>query len=487
MGHLANRVAKNSIAIYSGRIVNLGITFFAFVHLANYLGEGDFGRLSLAIAYIGTFEIIVNFGLNQVIVREISSTGKDRISTLLGNGIILKFILASSAILVAFALSPFLSYPKETLTLIYIISLNLILTTKLSSARTIFDAIFQARLKMIFPILYGLFDAIVFAALLYVFTINYNSDLITIAWIYTLSNLPGALLLLISFLKETNASVKFNFKLIQPLFFECLPIAFYLLFSILNTKIDVLLLSWIRSESEVGYYSAATRLVYPLVFFSTSFSISLFPLLSRFYEQDMNQFLRVARTGAKFITLLAIYLSVVLAFNAKNIILKFYIPSFASAIEPFKFLIVALGFNFLNLFFVDIIVAMRRQKMASFILAIALLTNIGLNLILVPDHGIVGASYARLASTLVGCILFILVITKKLSIKKLLPTLKILLFAVVFLLINIFTQKLEFMLNIIVNTTSFITMLVIFRIVTNEEFQRIHSMLRSKKQIKLEL
>lgn len=479
MSSLSYRIAKNSLTIYVGKIISLTISFFIFVYLANYLGEISFGQLSLAIAYIGTFEILVNFGLNQILVREIS-IHKSSTAQLLGNGIILKFILAFLAIIISNLLSVFLYPSRDVLILIWIISLNLFFSTKLSSARTVFDTIFQVDLQMFFPIIFGVIDALLFALLLYFFTLWNKIGLIGIAIIYTVSNLPGTVLLLLKFFKTTTPKFKINLYSIRSLLLESLPIAIYLFFSILNTKFDILLLSWMRSDAEIGFYSAAIRLVYPLVFFSTSFSISLFPLLSKYYSSDQQQFTRVLKFGAKFIFVIALFLALALFFNANEIITKFYISSYRPAILPFKYLILAMGINFLNLYLVDILVATKKQIYATIVLGISLLVNVLLNLILIPKFGIVGASYVRLTTSLLVFILLFFFLSNKLKISKIFPYTKLGLLSCLFLIFSALLDKFGLILNLLISLLTFTSLLFALKIFSKKELNLLFSFLKLK-------
>jgi len=270
MTDFSTRVAKNSFFIYTGRIINLSITFFVFVHLANYLGESSFGRLSVALTYIATFDILANFGLNQILVRELSVERRSS-ATILGSGILIKVVLTLTSVLLATSTVLLLNYPKETVIIIWIVAFNLLISSKLSSTRTVFETFFQAKLQMAYPIFFSIVDHILFAILVVLGTHKYHLNLIGIAYIYTLCNLPGAILLLLKFLKSTAAKLNVSYDIIKYVIREALPLLLYLTFSILNSKIDVLLLSWIKGDADVGYYSAAIRLVYPLLFFRNNY------------------------------------------------------------------------------------------------------------------------------------------------------------------------------------------------------------------------
>jgi O-antigen/teichoic acid export membrane protein len=484
MTEISSKVAANSFFIYFGRIVNLAITFFVFVYLANYLGENSFGRLSLAITYVGMFDILANFGLNQILVREISTGGASS-QTLLGAGIFIKVVLTLASFILSGSMALILDYPKEMLILIWIIAINFFISSKLSSTRSVFESIFQARLQMVYPIAFNVVDNVLFAVLIYFFTLRYHINLISIAFIYTFCNLPGAILLLIQFLKTTSINITMTARIIKKLILESLPLALYLCFSILNTRMDIVLLSWMKGESDIGYYAAATRLVYPLTFLSTSFSISLFPLLSRYFLEDKLQFLKTVNTGIKYISLIAIALCVCFSINSSKIISTLYIPSYAPCISPFAILILSLGLTFLNFYFLDIFIATKQQKVATIVTALSFGANVILNLILIPKHGILGASYSRLASSVVSFIVFHWLMRKRLGLCGTTHFTKMISLVIIYGALQLVFKNFNLIFTLTASAIFFFMLIFVLKVIDEEEIKYLKSVFQPSKIQKL--
>ncbi len=474
----SNRVISNSLFIYAGRLVNLVFNFFIFVYLANYLGESAFGRLSIAIAYVGTFDIIANFGLNQILVRELSGERAEK-SRLLGNGIFLKIVMTLLAVVVALAGLPFMGYPRETMIVVWIIVVNLLVSSKLSSTRTVFESIFQAQLRMAFPILCNILDNLIFAVLVVLAALYFKIGLVGMAIIYGACNLPGAVWLTWRFLRTNDVAWRPRWLVIKELLREALPLAVYLFFSILTTKIDVLMLSWMRDEVEVGHYAAATRLVYPLSFLSTSLTISLFPLLSKYYEEHSGKFAQMARRGAKYVFIIALFVSGVLAFVADQIIHVLYVPGYAACIPAFRILLLSLGFSFLNFFFIDILISARRQKMVTAVMAVAFIVNVLLNLSLIPRMGIVGAGYAKLASAGVAFVFLLSVLHFQLKIRHLLQYPRLLLLTTALLATQWLMHGMNLIFHLSISFLIFVAFLWLFGIFTCEEREYFANLMRN--------
>ena len=468
MSDVSSRILKNSFFVYLGKIVNLSITFFVFVHLANYLGKNAFGRLSVAITYIATFGVLSNFGLNQILVRELSTKQHDS-NLLLSNSIILKAILSFFSIILGLIGTFFLDYSRETTVLIWIISFNLLISSKLSSTRTIFEAYFQANLKMVFPIFFNFIDNLLFASLIFFYTIKYKVGLFEIAIIYVVCNLPGTILLLVKFFKSVSLKLTIRFVAIKNFIKESFPLFLYIFFSTLNTKIDILLLSWMKGDEEVGYFSAASRLVYPLMFLSTSLSISLFPILSKYYKEKRNEFQKYLKIGMKYILLIAIFLSTTLSFHAHKLITTLYESGYEPATDSFKILIIALGIYFIVFYFVDIFIAARSQKMITIIMALGLVLNVVLNLILIPKLGFVGSSYVRLLTYFFLFIMFLIFSHNKLKIKGIIDFLKMSTLLILFIIAQTIFLNLHIVVSLLLSGIIYVVLIMVLKVISKQE------------------
>jgi len=103
------------------------------------LGAEGFGILSFAIAIVGIFTILTDLGISTLTVRDVA---RDRSlgPKYLGNGLIIKVILAVVSFgLIALAVN-LLNYPSETITVVYFIALSTIFGSIASFIFSIFQA-----------------------------------------------------------------------------------------------------------------------------------------------------------------------------------------------------------------------------------------------------------------------------------------------------------------------------------------------------------
>ncbi len=143
----AQKTAKNFGAIVLCEAVGKVVTFYAIVvHLAGYLSKDQFGTYNLVFAYISFCFLLANFGMDRIIVREISRT-PDRIRSITGSAILVKGVLAFVAFALAnlflFVAGDWLNYSPQLATLIRIASVGILL-----SVFSVFGAVLHFRLEL---------------------------------------------------------------------------------------------------------------------------------------------------------------------------------------------------------------------------------------------------------------------------------------------------------------------------------------------------
>lgn len=187
--NLAQKVAKNTGVILAGQLINMALSLVVMVYLARYLGEEKFGMFSFALVFIGFFGIIANFGMKPIIVREISRD-KAKARRVLGTSLSIKFLFSLVSIVLAYVVAVFLGYSQDLIILISILAFNILVSSKLQTFRVVFESAFEADLRMEYPVLFRMLDAILLVGLVAVLT-HFNSSIKTITLFYVLSTVPG--------------------------------------------------------------------------------------------------------------------------------------------------------------------------------------------------------------------------------------------------------------------------------------------------------
>src|SRR3989344_3163964 len=112
-------LSKNTIFFTLALALQKLISFGYFIIIARSIGVENTGRFSFALSFAAIFAMFLDFGLNQVLIRE-SARDRETSQKNLANVVGLK--IAGSAIIygVLFSLINLLGYPALTKQLVYV-------------------------------------------------------------------------------------------------------------------------------------------------------------------------------------------------------------------------------------------------------------------------------------------------------------------------------------------------------------------------------
>jgi len=400
MASLIWRITRNSSQIFLGRFTNLLLNFVAFILLANYLGPDLFGRLTFAIAFVGFFDAISNFGINQITLREISKENRNS-EEILSQGLLLKFLFSLIAFISCDIGIVLLGYSREIINLVWIISFNFFISAKLSSFRKFLEVIFQRKLKMGLPVFFSVSDNLLFLTMILIL-LKHKIPMMWLAIIYTATNVPGFLLMIWQFFKKAKLKFILNRNLLKYFLRETFPVFLLVSFSSLILRIDVFLLSQFQTESDIGLYNAATRLFIPLPFLQLAISASLYPLFASYYKTDPRKFKTLFHVGFNFLMLVSLFLGSIYVSYGNQIIQLIYKPEYIRSAIAIKIFGPAIFFMSVMYFGVDLSLAIGIQRHSALALFITMIINLGLNVVMIPSLSFEGASIAKLCSFIAG-------------------------------------------------------------------------------------
>ena len=171
--------------------------------------------------------------------------------------------------------------------------------------------------------------------------------------------------------------------------------------------LDTVLLGIFRPAAEVGFYAAAYRVILPILTLAGAVGTVALPRLASLQSRDPAQATKAAGTLAGFLVLAAAPLAVGGALTAAPIVRLVYGPAFASADVPFGLLIWTVLTVYANSAFAYLLLARAHDRAylaATFAGAAA---NVGLNLVVIPAFGMVGAAVTTIVSEITVLVLIL--------------------------------------------------------------------------------
>lgn len=438
-----------------------------FIYIARKLGDENFGKLSFAYSFVGICFIVADFGLSTILIRNVSRQ-KELTREYVGNILALKIVLSFICISVIGLFVLFTDYPADIITLLVILGGVMFFKALIDFYCAIFNAYermdIEAFLKGTNHILLFLSGIVVLAMGLGLFGIA-NVFLV----VYLISSIIGFYLVSV-YIKKIR--VYFDMGFWKYILRESLPLALTVVFTVIYFKIDVVMLSIIRgNNSEIGWYSAAMRLIELVGVVPALIASALFPIVSGLHKESIDSLRKVYQTSFRYLIVIALPIAVGTLLLSEHLIFTIYGEEYAKTIPALKILSLALVFIFVNYILMNILVAVDRQKTNAIMAGTCVFVNVALNMCLIPHYGYLGAGTATVITEIVLFALGLYYVAKyicKINIVTVIskPFISV---SVMGMFIVLVTAKLNLTLVIVLSVLTYFTCLLLFRFFTKED------------------
>ena len=173
--------------------------------------------------------------------------------------------------------------------------------------------------------------------------------------------------------------------------------------STVYTNLDTLMLGFMTSDETVGYYNAAVRIKTILVSIVTSLGAVLLPRASYYVEHgEMEQFHNITRKALNFVFLAAAPMMLYFILFAKQGIFLLSGENYAGSVIPMQWIMPTLLFIGLsNVLGIQILVPLGKERVVLWSIVAGAVTDVLLNVLLIPQFGASGAAAATSAAELV--------------------------------------------------------------------------------------
>lgn len=119
-------LAKNTIVLFSAEVFSRGISIVYFAILARYIQIEGVGKISTAQAFVSMLSLIVHFGLQQLIIRDVAGS-RARAIPYVSNVTVIRLLLSIIFLGVVSLITQLSNYSYELNVIIFIYSINAIL------------------------------------------------------------------------------------------------------------------------------------------------------------------------------------------------------------------------------------------------------------------------------------------------------------------------------------------------------------------------
>jgi O-antigen/teichoic acid export membrane protein len=398
------KIAANAASLLTSDVLNKATTFGIYALLARYSDPRSFGQLSLGLLLLYTFQVFAVMGLPTVMTRQISKR-PSRAGRCLGAA---GLIVAATSLTTTAALALFttaMQYERDTAIVILLLSFGL----PPYALAIALESVFRGWEKM---------ELIAFA--------NVPVNLIKVAaawWLLRKGHgveavaclLVGcriAILLIEGWLyfvhqRRSAGADLFTIDLRYVRRLASKASTFFGMDAVIAIwgSANVVLLSKLAGEAEVGIYSAAWQLMVPARLFYQSIVNSVFPQMCRTMAAAPSRLKEMLQWIIEFLFAIGLPLSVALFFLAEpGLLLLYGEMEFAAAGDIVRILVGVLLLHTLTSALGNALWAASRERITLRIVVVNLAVNIVVAAILIPPFGAVGAAVAALAAWTVNAV-----------------------------------------------------------------------------------
>lgn len=381
------RLFRNVSVLVLAQGVTKVLNFAVSLVLVRYLGVHELGRYAYVTAYAFPFGALADFGLAAYGIREISRdhTRASEVLAVLQRALL---SLAGATGVAMIGLAVLTRHDPLTTAAILVVAL----TNLVSAATTPYVVAMTARenlhLLSIHKVVASALGAIATLAVLLggggILALFMAAAVVNIGMWFIGRALSG----------ETVPSLQVPYTSVRAMVAQAVPFAFLLLGFALYYRVDVIMLRWLRDESQVGLYSAAYRFLDAVILLAATLGSPFYPRLSRMVGQDVQCVRDLLEMTWKPMLALGLPIAVGTFFVAQPLTVMLFGREFLDA----GYLLQILIWGSLPILLVNIpshaLNAADRVWTLAGVFGLGALINISLNFILIPGWGAVGASVA---------------------------------------------------------------------------------------------
>tara|TARA_B100000886_G_scaffold329450_1_gene278828 strand:+ start:2372 stop:3652 length:1281 start_codon:yes stop_codon:yes gene_type:complete len=372
-------------------------TLLISILLARYLGPIQFGTFNFIIAIYSIIHALSKLGLDGILVRDFVNN-EEKEKNILSTSFWLKvsfsiFIIITVAIV-------FMLSNRDSINYSYLMIMSCVLIFQS------FDVIqFYLEAKVLGKVIaICKFVQVAISTALKIFLIYIEANLYFFFIVFVID----ALVISIAYLSVLNRNAfslfpkYFRINIAKKLISDSFPLIISALAVIVYMRIDQIMLNYFFGSYEVGIYSISIKLSEALYFIPIIITTSVFPLLIAAKRKSLTSYMQSTQILYTALVWLAIFITTFIFFSSDLIVNLLFGDIYAESARVLKI-------HALSMVFVFIGVASEKYLINENLTTISLkrtltgaISNIVLNIFLIPKMGVIGAAIATLISQFIA-------------------------------------------------------------------------------------
>ncbi len=381
---MGTRALRNTGLLLVTRVFSRIVALVSVITIGNALGDTHFGEMQTAVTYVNLVGTFSDLGLSALYVRE----GARQVASL---GRFFNNIASAKLVLTVISLPPLFA-------VLYFAGLRSVLWPSfailvLSGYTLLLRNTLYAMQQLGFEIIEIIPETLIVLGLALAGA-HAGADAGYYLWAYAASYAFAAMYFAVVLYRKGVLRLHWtvDMSMLRPWVRAAIPLGITFVITTVYFKVDVPILQRFRPYDEVGWYTFAYKPFESLLFIPFSLRGVVFPLLAVYHKRSPERVLALTEKFFKALVMLGwpITVGVFLLASQFNDLLRLY-PQSAPALQ---ILALAIVFMFADNTFAATLNAIDKQTVFAGIAMVGLVVNVGVNLVVIPRYGYLGASWA---------------------------------------------------------------------------------------------
>lgn len=390
-----NRIVQNAGWLIVGRVAQLAINLIVGLLTARYLGPANYGLIGYAAAYTGFFCSLCTLGINSILAKEFIDNPGDE-GEILGTSLFMRMISSVLSAVVILCIVYIADQGDRT-------TMAVVGLTTIGMVFQIFEVFrywFQSRLQSKVTALVSLAAYMIMAAYK-VLLLLLGKNVVWFAFAAAVDHICLAIFLMIAYRKHGGGRLSVSLERGKVLLKKSCHFILPGLMVAVYAQTDKIMLKQMISEAELGFYSTAVSLCNVWCFVLSAIIDSVYPEIAQTHKTDRNLYQKRNRQLYAAVFYISAAVSIVITLLARPAVYILYGEAYLPAAAPLRVITWYTAFSYLGVARNAWIVCENKQKYLIWVYASAALSNVVLNLLLIPLWGATGAALASLAAQVV--------------------------------------------------------------------------------------
>lgn len=386
-------IAKNTFWLFFGQLMSRLFRAAIVIAAARILGAASWGAFSYALGIATFLTTFSDIGVNALITKEAVRSPEAKYAYL-ATALITKLGILAVLVPTTFIALPYLTNIAEARLLLPILIFVFVFDTLRELGASFARALENMQVEAGALIATNIMITVFGIALLASFGTS-----VSLAMGYALGSGFGLLAIIFALRRHLHSLFGYvNLRLIRPILTTAWPFGLMSLMGVIALNTDIIMLGWMRTPEEVGYYAAAQKLIYLLYVLPGLVAASLFPLTTRLAKNDQERAGTLVSRAVAGLFLAALLIALGGILFSNTIITAFFGAAYTPAILSFQILMLTPLVVYPSILIGNTLFAYDARKRFAFFVIISALSNTAFNFLLIPLFGIAGAAAATVLS-----------------------------------------------------------------------------------------